>query len=206
MGDKKVKNKNIHKVYTTLGASNHSDKERVEHDYYATSPIATRMLLEKEKFSPNIWECASGGDHIVKVLKEAGYNVWATDIVDRTGHTEILDFLTSDVKFDGDIITNPPYSMAQTFVEKALDSVTDGHKVAMYLRLLFLEGKKRQKLYRQRNLKTVYVAAARMGCGADGKFYDQEHEYEAGSVAFAWFVWEKGYEGDPVIKWFNNDF
>lgn len=199
-------NKNIHKVYTTLGASNHSKLDRVEYDYYATSPIATRMLLEKEKFSPNIWECASGGDHIVKVLKEAGYNVWATDIVDRTGHTEILDFLTSDVKFDGDIITNPPYSMAQTFVEKALDSVTDGHKVAMYLRLLFLEGKKRQKLYRQRNLKTVYVAAARMGCGADGKFYDQEHEYEAGSVAFAWFVWEKGYEGDPVIKWFNNEF
>lgn len=199
-------NKNIHKVYTTLGASNHSKLDRVEYDYYATSPIATRMLLEKEKFSPNIWECASGGDHIVKVLKEAGYNVWATDIVDRTGHTEILDFLTSDVKFDGDIITNPPYSMAQTFVEKALDSVTDGHKVAMYLRLLFLEGKKRQQLFRQRNLKTVYVAAARMGCGANGKFFDQEREYEGGSVAFAWFVWEKGYEGDPVIKWFNNDF
>lgn len=199
-------NKNIHKVYTTLGASNHSKLDRVEYDYYATSPIATRMLLEKEKFSPNIWECASGGDHIVKVLKEAGYNVWATDIVDRTGHTEILDFLTSDVKFNGDIITNPPYSMAQTFVEKALDSVTDGHKVAMYLRLLFLEGKKRQQLFRQRNLKTVYVAAARMGCGANGKFFDQEREYEGGSVAFAWFVWEKGYEGDPVIKWFNNDF
>ena len=199
-------NKNIHKVYTTLGASNHSKLDRVEYDYYATSPIATRMLLEKETFSPNIWECASGGDHIVKVLKEAGYNVWATDIVDRTGHTEILDFLTSDVKFDGDIITNPPYSMAQTFVEKALDSVTDGHKVAMYLRLLFLEGKKRQQLFRQRNLKTVYVAAARMGCGANGKFFDQEREYEGGSVAFAWFVWEKGYEGDPVIKWFNNDF
>ena len=200
------KNKNIHKVYTTLGASNHSKLERVENDYYATSPIAVRMLLEKEKFSPNIWECASGGDHIVKVLKEYGYNVWATDIIDRTGHTEILDFLQSDIKYDGDIITNPPYTLAQTFVEKALDSVTDGHKVAMYLRLLFLEGKKRQQLFRQRNLKTVYVAAARMGCGANGKFYDQEREYEGGSVAFAWFIWEKGYVGDPVIKWFNNDF
>jgi hypothetical protein len=199
-------NKNIHKVYTTLGASNHSKTERVEHDYYATSPIATRMLLDLETFSPNIWECASGGDHIVKVLKEAGYNVWATDIIDRTGHTEILDFLTSDVKFDGDIITNPPYSLAQKFVEKALDSITDGHKVAMYLRLLFLEGKKRQQLFKQRNLKTVYVAAGRMGCGADGKFFDQEREYEGGSVAFAWFVWEKGYNGDPVIKWFNNEF
>lgn len=200
------KNKNIHKIYATLGASNHSKSERVENDYYATSPLAVKMLLEKEPFSENIWECASGGDHIVKVLKENGHTVWATDIIDRTGHTEILDFLKSDVKYDGDIITNPPYSLAQQFVEKAIDSVTDGHKVAMYLRLQFLEGKKRQKLFKQRNLKTVYVAAGRMGCGANGKFYDQEREWEGGSVAFAWFVWEKGYEGDPVIKWFNNDF
>lgn len=203
----KEKRKNsTHNIYTTLGASNHSKTDRVENDYYATSPIAVRMLLEKEMFSKNIWECASGGDHIVKVLKAAGHDVWATDIIDRTGHTEILDFLTSDVKYDGDIITNPPYSIAQQFVEKAIDSVTDGHKVAMYLRLQFLEGKKRQKLFKQRNLKTVYVAAARMGCAANGNFYDKEREYEGGSVAFAWFIWEKGYEGDPVIKWFNNEF
>ena len=66
------KNKNIHKIYATLGASNHSKSERVENDYYATSPLAVKMLLEKEPFSKNIWECASGGDHIVKVLKENG--------------------------------------------------------------------------------------------------------------------------------------
>ena len=23
------------------------------------------------------------------------------------------------------------------------------------------------------------------------------------AVAYGWFVWEKGYKGDPAIKWFN---
>ena len=32
-------------IYTTLGASNHTDKEREENDYYATDPIAIDKLL-----------------------------------------------------------------------------------------------------------------------------------------------------------------
>lgn len=23
------------------------------------------------------------------------------------------------------------------------------------------------------------------------------------AIAYAWYVWEKGFTGDPVIKWFN---
>jgi len=194
---------NKRSVYGTIGASNHCEDDREEHDYYATSPLAVKMLLEKEDFDKCIWEPASGGDHIVKVLKANGYNVWATDLIDRTGHTETKDFLESNDQFNGDIITNPPYKYAQEFVEKALDSIQTGHKVAMYLKLTFLEGKKRQRLFQTGQLKTVYVAAGRMGCAKNGEFYDKENEYEAGAVAFGWFVWEKGYNGDPIIKWFN---
>ena len=52
---------NSKSIYTTMGASNHSDKERQSEDYYATEPKATQLLLEVEKFSPVIWECACGG-------------------------------------------------------------------------------------------------------------------------------------------------
>ena len=190
-------------VYGTIGASNHSDSEREENDYYATSPRAVEMLLDLEKFDNRIWECASGEDHIAKVLRERGYTVYCTDIVDRTGHTQVLDFLTSMVDWDGDIITNPPYKHAQEFVEHALASINNGHKVAMYLKLSFLEGKNRQRLFAQKNLKYVYVAAKRMGCAKNGEFYDKENEYEAGAVAFAWFIWEQGWEGEPTIRWFN---
>ena len=192
-------------VYGTLGASNHSETEREENDYYATSPKAVEMLLEQETFAHDIWECASGEDHIANVLRAHGHDVRCTDIIDRTGHTEVLDFLTTTYAPIGcDIITNPPYKYAQEFVEHALLIVEDGHKVAMYLKLTFLEGKKRQRLFNQRNLKTVYVMSGRMGCAKNGEFANKEQQTEAGAVAYAWFVWEKGYCGDPVIKWINN--
>lgn len=191
-------------VYGTLGASNHSETEREENDYYATSPKAVEMLLEQETFAHDIWECAAGEDHIANVLREHGYSVLSTDIIDRTGHTQVLDFLTTKNVFNGDIITNPPYKYAQEFVEHALDSVCPGNKVAMYLKLTFLEGKNRQRLFSQKNLKTVYVMACRMGCAKNGKFYNKEQQIESSAVAYAWFVWEKGYNGDPTIKWINN--
>lgn len=192
-------------VYKTLGASSHVEDERAEHDYYATPPKAVEFLLEKEEFSRYIWECASGEDHIANVLRAHGHDVRCTDIVDRTGHTEVLDFLTTTYAPIGcDIITNPPYKYAQEFVEHALSIIEDGHKVAMYLKVQFLEGKKRQRLFNQRNLKTVYVSASRMGCGKNGVFTKKNSDkIDVGAVAFAWFVWEKGYCGDPVIKWIN---
>lgn len=191
-------------MYGALGASNHSEKEREENDYYATSPKAVEMLLEQETFAHDIWECAAGEDHIANVLRKHGYDVLSTDIIDRTGHTQVLDFLTTEKEFNGDIITNPPYKYAQEFVEHTLDSIQLGNKVAMYLKLTFLEGKKRQQLFKQRNLKTIYVMASRMGCAKNGHFSNKEQQTEAGAVAYAWFVWEKGYNGYPTIKWINN--
>ena len=188
-------------VYKTLGASSHSKDDREENDYYATSPKAVELLLEKETFAHNVWECAAGEDHIANVLRAHGYDVWSTDIIDRTGHTQVLNFLTTEKDFNGDIITNPPYKYAQEFVEHALASIRPGNKVAMYLKLQFLEGKNRQRLFKQRNLKTVYVLTNRLGCAKNGNFKNKEEQTAGGAVAFAWFVWEKGYIGDPVIKW-----
>lgn len=44
-------NGNGNSIYKTLGASNHTDKERAENDYYATDPIAIDKLLSVEKLS-----------------------------------------------------------------------------------------------------------------------------------------------------------
>ncbi len=102
---------NAKSIFTCNGASNHSDGEREVMDYYATSPQALELLLEKEKFNKNVWECACGELHLSNVLKESGYNVKSSDIVDRlhNGTIEIIDFLNCNEKWDGDIITNPPY-------------------------------------------------------------------------------------------------
>lgn len=98
-------------VYSPLGASNHSEKEREQNDYYATDPIAIPLLLEQEVFAPTIWECACGAGHIGKELERHGYKVIGTDLIYRGyGNPQSYDFMKEPIKtdFDGDIITNPP--------------------------------------------------------------------------------------------------
>ena len=137
--------RNQNSIFTTLGASNHALEEREQHDYYATDPKAVELLLELEQFAPVIWEPACGEGHISKVLQAHGYEVISTDLIYRGfGDPEPLDFLTETLEgFEGDIITNPPYSMGLEFVQKALESVRPGGKVAMFLKVQFLEGQKR---------------------------------------------------------------
>lgn len=108
-------------TFVTLGASNHSDIQRDNNDYYATDPKAVKMLLSVEKFNPYIWECACGEGHISKELVKAGYKVWSTDLIDR-GYGEVKDFFSFNTytREDLDIITNPPYRYAKEFVEHAL--------------------------------------------------------------------------------------
>lgn len=185
-----------------IGASNHTDHDRVPNDYYATDPKAVEMLLELEQFAPVIWEPACGEGHISKVLQAHGHEVISTDLIYRGfGDQEPLDFLKETLDdFDGDIITNPPYSLAQDFVQTAIDTVKVGRKVAMFLKIQFLEGKKRFALFEKSPPRTVYVSRSRIRCGTNGNF----DGFKNGStLCYAWFVWEKGFTGDPVIKWFN---
>lgn len=185
-------------VFKTLGASSHSEMERAENDFYATDPKAVKELLKKETFNKNIWECACGEGHISKVLESHGYNVRSTDLIDR-GYGEVQDFLISNEIFPGDIITNPPYRYAKEFVEKSLDSIKPGNKVAMFFRIQFLEGKSRRELFDRNPPIRIYVPSGRINCSKNGDF---EH-YNGGAVCYAWFIWEKGYKGLPVLDWIN---
>ena len=130
-------------IYKTLGASNHTDKERQSDDFYATDSIAIDCLLEKATLSNNLWECACGEGDLSRRLEEFGYNVKSTDLIYRGYGMGGVDFLKCTEVFDGDIITNPPYKYAQEFVEKAMDIMEDGKCLCMLLKLTFLEGKKR---------------------------------------------------------------
>lgn len=192
---------NQNSIYTTLGASNHVFDERQVNDYYATEPKAAELLLEQEQFHHTIWECACGEGHLAKVFEKAGYDVIATDLIYRGyGDLEPLDFLNETLEdFEGDIITNPPYKYALEFVQKALDSIKTGRKVAMFLKLQFLESKARKAFFAVTPPIRVYVSSSRLICAKNGEF----DKCSSSAVAYAWFVWEKGFTGEPIIKWIN---
>lgn len=151
-------------IFGALGASSHTEGERQKEDYYATHPKAAELLLKLETFNKNIWECACGEKHLANVFLENGYNVRCSDLVDRCGN-EVYDFLSIDnLSWNGDIITNPPYKYAKEFIEKSLSIIPTGNKVAMFLKILFLEGKERKQFFQVNPPKVVYVSSSRITC------------------------------------------
>jgi len=166
-------------------------KNRAVADFYPTPSFAVEELLKRETFEGTIWECASGNGAIAKFFP----NCMASDI--RIGDSiygeKGIDFLQTYRKVDN-IITNPPYKYAQEFVERAL--FCSQKKVAMLLKLVFLESISRKKLFDRKLLKTVYVFRRRLKIYADGKLGKN-----SGLIAYAWFVWDKNYNGLPMIDW-----
>jgi hypothetical protein len=160
------------------------------------------LLLAEEKFSKNIWECACGQGHLSEQLIKAGYKVKSTDLINRGYGIGGIDFLQETEIYEGDIITNPPYKFALEFIEKALSLIHTGNKVAMFLKIQFLEGKNRKKLFLKNPPKVIYVSSSRLLCAKNAEF--QKMKDGGGSaVAYAWYVWEKGYQGETIIKWIN---
>lgn len=200
-----IEDSGIHNVYVNLGASNHTDNERSKNDFYATPPLAVNHLLDVEQFNQEIWEPACGMQHITNILKDRGYVVKCSDIVNMVNdpNIEIIDFLSYDGKWNGDIITNPPFKYATEFVYKALDVINIGHKVAMFLKIQFLETKKRMELFKEHPPKIIYVSSNRYGCSRNGIFNEDGNCGSA--ICYCWFIWEKGFKGDPIIKWINYD-
>ena len=188
---------NRNSTVALLGSTRDTENVREDNDFYATHPLATELLLELEELSHDVWEPCCGQGHIGKVLEARGFNVKATDIVDRGDGEGGMDFLQCTTPFDGDIVTNPPYMYAPECVIKALELIPEGHKVCMFLKPQFLEGMSHYELFREYPPRTIYVAVRRMQCSKGGKFLN------ASMVCYCWFVWVKGYTGSPEIKWFN---
>ena len=188
-------------IFISLGASNHTDKARQEDDYYATDPIAIDKLLDAgAEINANVWECACGEGHLAKKLCDKGFAVYATDLVDRGFGTSGVDFLKQTEIFEGDILTNPPYKFALDFVEKGLSLIEQGHKVFMLLKLTFLESKSRKEFFEKCPPKCVYVFSERLLCAKNGDF-KRMIEGGGSAVCYAWFEFEKGFKGNPIIKW-----
>jgi hypothetical protein len=166
---------------------------RNEHDFYPTPPHVTEDLFMKESFPGTIWECACGDGAMSKIIEHHSNLVMSSDLIDRGYGETGIDFLTTNRKCDN-IITNPPFKLAEKFAYHAMDCATK--KVALFLKLIFLEGQSRQKLFATTPLKCVYVYSKRVQLTRNGIAMEN-----GGMIAFAWFVWDKMYVGKPRISW-----
>jgi hypothetical protein len=176
----------------------HSLAERGD-DAYMTPPVATEALLRHVKLPRRLWEPACGdGTGILDVLLLHGHIVVGSDLVNygRRDCASGKDFLKERKKFAGcrGIVTNPPYKLAEAFVAHALDLCP---LVVMLMRLAFYESERRCKLLENRGLKRILCFRKRLPMmhrrGWEGRKANS-------GMAFAWFVWERGFAGPTTIE------
>lgn len=163
-------------------------------DFYPTPAWATYALIQCERFEGEIWEPACGDGAMAEVLASTGNPVFSSDLFDRGYGEPGLDFIKS-TRRSHNIITNPPYNSAESFVQAGLEK--SSKKLALLLRLAFLEGANRQRtIFRDTPPSRVWVFSERI------TFYPKGSEVRgSGTTAYAWFVWDKEEHEKSSLKW-----
>lgn len=165
-------------------------------DFYPTPAWATYALIDNERFDGEIWECACGDGAMSHVLKNASNSVVSTDLYDRGYGETGVDFITTNRNSDN-IITNPPYNSAESFVSSGLKK--SRKKFALLLRLAFLEGANRARtIFSDNPPSRVWVFSERITFYPAGAV-----KKGSGTTAYAWFVWDKEASNHTELKWFK---
>lgn len=189
-------------MFSTLGASNHSLKERESMDFYATDPAVLDLLVRKFDIPDVVMEPACGTGCLSEWLIGRGHKVYSSDIVDR-GYGEVANFLEM-LTIPGDcncILTNPPYKYATEFVLHSLELLRTGGQAVFFLKTTFLETERRyNEIFRiYPPPRYVFQFVRRAVCAKNADFTEARRTGSA--VSYAFFVWEKGYHGKPLLDW-----
>lgn len=178
------------------GATAHS-APRERDDFYRTPPSVTAALLKVETFPRDVWECAAGDGAISATLISHGYRVVSTDLIDRGYGLPGRDFLAEKELLAPAIITNPPFKLADAFVLHALD--LGAEKVAVFMRLAWIEGHARYvRLWNKHPPARIWAFSKRQTLWRGD---DPEPRETGGTIAFAWYVWERSHAGAPALGW-----
>lgn len=173
-----------------------SGYERNADDWYVEPSWAVDALIAAERpFVGDVLDPCCGGGNIPNRLRLAGVECLASDIICRN------DFADQILPFDqaipgmmpDSVVSNPPYNLAQEFVDCALTHTQD--RVCVLLRLAFLEGQKRRAWFEATPLARVWVSSRRMSMPPGGSGV----KAKGGTIAYAWFCWEKGHRGPAQI-------
>lgn len=168
--------------------------KRRESDFYETPYSLTKLLLGVERCVGSILEPAAGNGAILRVLRAEGYHANGYDIE--------TNFLTQSRRYDT-IITNPPYSLSYEFIVRA--KILARKKIIFLLPLSYLHGKGRYDgIWTDRRfpLSRVYVFTRYPMLGEPLR---PDGMHNTGMMVYAWFVWERWYKGEPVVRWLDNN-
>lgn len=186
-----------------VGSKRSDGTNREENDYYATDTRAIQDLCKFEDVYGVVWENAVGEGNLFYEIEKLPNvkRVVGTDLIDRAnGKFKCVDFLKHDENLTNKkvdwIITNPPYKFGKEWAQKSINSVKEDGKVALLMKLVWLESLDRYKMFKNLPLKAVYVYSKRLGV-----YKNNIKTKNSGLVAYAWFVFDKQHKGNAIIDW-----
>ena len=196
---------NRNSIFKTLGASNHTGKQRPSDDYYATDPIAIDLLLSYKGLvlPKNIWEPSCGNGCLSQRLEERGYDVTSSDITYRGYGKGDVDFFQCRQMPPGctSIVTNPPYKHATRYVLHALHLLPESGLLCLFLKTTFAEGQERyRRIFSLHPPLFVLQCSARVLCAKNADFAGMIAG-GGSAVSYAWWIWQKGRKSPTILDW-----
>ncbi len=162
-------------------------------DFYPTPRWATEALLEREHFKKTVAEFCCGNGAISRVLKQRGYTVYSSDLHDR-GYGEQGDAF-AETRRVSNIVTNPPFNLANALILHWKPLFR--RKMCLLLRTAFLEGARRyDTIFSDFPPARMYVFSERVTMYPDGVTTGA-----SGTTSYSWFVWDKKYSGETIVRW-----
>lgn len=185
---------------TVLGTPN---PDRHKSDYYPTPAAIVRLLLDHEEFTheQTILEPAVGRARVIeRVLNERGHrNVRCSDIEGDGVERRCFFDLEEPVHT---VLTNPPFRLHREFILHAKRVAT--HKIALLLPLNHLTGAARHAdVWSDGDFPLARVLILNRGVNFAAPDPFAEH-FETSQMYVAWYIFERGHEGDPIMRWIDN--
>lgn len=176
---------------------------REVNDWYVEPEWCSLRLFQQEKFDGCIYDPACGQGTIVISALKSGLVAAGSDLIDRGWDSTLTphNFLESGHKHDN-IISNPPFGVAERFVSRALALARN--KVAMLLPANWVQGDKRSRWLASTPLRRVYFITPRPSM-PPGHVLAAGEKPGNGTTDYCWMVWLQGYDGAPEISWLRRD-
>jgi len=160
-------------------------------DCYETPEWVTLALLDGHLRPPTkVWDPAAGGGKMARALGQLDAEIITSDVKDGA------NFLAWPLNGRVDaIITNPPYTLAREFIERALMMMSGVQgQVAMLLRTDYDHAATRQHLFsRCPAFSRKLVLTKRI------VWFDDPGA--APSFNHAWFIWDWQHSGPPTLAY-----
>lgn len=203
--------------YTNRGLYNKykkNNKEREADDYYATPTDEVLNILRALDYDftgKTILEPCVGGGHMAEAILQyiaekgqTGVKLIGTDVKDRNFRNDSWslsyghDFLSDEYPFDSAdiIIMNPPYSILEPFMIRALEIAKE--KCIMLGRIQALEGEGRyENIYIDNPPTDIYQYVDRIQCWRNG-----EEPTGSSAQGYTWLVWDNTNPAEyPRFHW-----